>query len=598
MPHPKTSVSALTLVAFIQGHVIGAWAAPTEKLDQPSSSNRPLTTLHLGKDPYTQASFRLQYDSDRQDLLWQLMHENYALSSHQQPLPGNTLTLDKGLVSEGDLIIVAGRTLDQCWFIRAWNSQGDSLWQQQGEDAGRLYDLAISDDGLTLYASGSSDQGELLLVLDALSGVVKDQPVTTIDAKSVYRQIVAIGNHEVIAAHHTSKQGALQYVKWQEAVDVVTGESSWHIEPDFCRGCQRQGVTSVALKANQEHQHFYSVVASGTIIYVELKDAVTGETLSSETLPASGDWEQAVRVDDAIAVEKVALTGKQLAIMNNGCQLGIRRPGASETTVDLCRHEKVALRKLLQMPSSSDNQTTQPQAEGGSISAREGLSIVAEVLGIVGAFGLITLVTGLGFYVHGKYKGWKDKLIAAGEREDQRRQEEGIFIRKIKAHRPTFLLDTLILPDAIHTQQDQANTLVADELDTALAPATSHSKSILTKSLLQTPLEVLQALNSVFLEVDERSNPRFTDQAQAWIAQHRRYFNLMDEVTGNTPLHFLADVFTEDTKQKDRIISIARTLLRNGADLSIRSHAGYTSLELAAANNLSGLFRVMLPVKT
>ena len=59
MLHPKTSVSALTLAAFIQGHVIGAWAAPTERLDQPSNSNRPLTTLYLGKDPYTPGIFSI-----------------------------------------------------------------------------------------------------------------------------------------------------------------------------------------------------------------------------------------------------------------------------------------------------------------------------------------------------------------------------------------------------------------------------------------------------------------------------------------------------------------------------------------------------------
>ena len=82
------------------------------------------------------------------------------------------------------------------------------------------------------------------------------------------------------------------------------------------------------------------------------------------------------------------------------------------------------------MPTDSSNETTQPQAEGGSLSARDGLSITAEVLGIVGAAGLITLLTGLGFYVYGKYKDWKDKIIASGEREDQRRQVEGTFIRK------------------------------------------------------------------------------------------------------------------------------------------------------------------------
>ena len=235
MLHPKTSISVLTLVAFIQCHVMSVWANPIVVQDQPSA--HPLTTLYQGIDPYSQESFRLQYDPGDQRLLWQLVNHGYVQSSQVQALPKDTLMLDVGVVFKGDQIVVAGRTTDQRWFLQAWNSQGDSQWQRQGE-RGRIYDLAFSDDGLTVYAAGASDQGDMLLVIDALGGVITDRPDTQADTKSAYRQVVVTGDDEVVVARYTEHRGQLEYVKWQKSVNTAPSETLWRIVPGFCEGCE------------------------------------------------------------------------------------------------------------------------------------------------------------------------------------------------------------------------------------------------------------------------------------------------------------------------------------------------------------------------
>ena len=163
MKKASSFISVLTLLAFVQSHVVGLWASPvaTREPVPPAIVPEiarvlipPSETLCLGRDSYSQATLRLQYDTEDKTLEWQLLNSGYVLSSQSHALPEDTLVVDNGLVFNGDQIVVAGRTTNEHWFIRALNSQGEFQWQRKGE--GRINDLAFSDDGQTLYGVGST----------------------------------------------------------------------------------------------------------------------------------------------------------------------------------------------------------------------------------------------------------------------------------------------------------------------------------------------------------------------------------------------------------------------------------------------------------
>ena len=157
MLKPSTSVAALTLAAFIQSQSVWLRASPIllpEPVQSPAATSfaYPPYTLFLGKDPYSQAMLRLQYNPVEKALEWQLLNNGYVLSSQLHPMPENTLTVDHGLVYNGDQVIVTGRTSGQRWFIYASNTQGEFQWRRQG--TGHIEDLAFSDDGDSIYAVG------------------------------------------------------------------------------------------------------------------------------------------------------------------------------------------------------------------------------------------------------------------------------------------------------------------------------------------------------------------------------------------------------------------------------------------------------------
>ena len=249
-------------------------------------------TLYLGRDPYSLATFRLQYDSEDKTLEWQLLNSGYVLSSQIHELPEDTLTVDNGLVLNGDLIVVAGRTINERWFIRALNSQGEFQWQSKGE--GRIYDLAFSNDGQTLYAVGATKNNPLLFEVNAQSGAigfnsaipdVNGNSLDNDDVGSSYKQIVVVGNKEVVVAQHWEAGGRLKLVKWWAEVDPQTGEAVWQIVPDFCQGCERTGMQSVALKRGEKQQRFYAITSDGSQLEFSIQGAVDGVSLMTRKEP-------------------------------------------------------------------------------------------------------------------------------------------------------------------------------------------------------------------------------------------------------------------------------------------------------------------------
>ena len=83
-------------------------------------------TLCLGEDPYSRTMPRLIYSPEERALEWQLLNNNgHVLSSQLHLMPENTLTVDNGLIYDGDQIIVTGKTTGEWWFIYALNTQGD-----------------------------------------------------------------------------------------------------------------------------------------------------------------------------------------------------------------------------------------------------------------------------------------------------------------------------------------------------------------------------------------------------------------------------------------------------------------------------------------
>ena len=166
MHKPSSLISSITLTAFLQAQIASVWALPTGIPEQKPSP----TLLYLGDDPYTQALLRLEYDGENNSLEWQLLNNGLVLSSQSHALPENTKSVDSAVVYGGDQIIVAGRTSNQHWFIRALNSQGEFQWQRSGE--GRIYDLAFGDNGQQIYAVGQFAHDPLFMALNAINGII------------------------------------------------------------------------------------------------------------------------------------------------------------------------------------------------------------------------------------------------------------------------------------------------------------------------------------------------------------------------------------------------------------------------------------------
>ena len=537
------------------------------------------------------------------------MNNGYVLSSQSYWMPANTQSVDHGLVFNGDLVVVAGRTIDQRWFIRALNSQGAYLWQRQGR--GRIYDLAFRNDGQVLYAVGARRKQPLLLTVNTLSGIVgfdttTDQTIDKEDFGGIYKQVVVTGENEVVVARHWEAKGQLRYVKWSGELDAVSGELIWSKVPEFCSGCELSGVKAIALKNDRHNGRFFAIASVGQQLDFSIMDATYGQTLQSQVVPVrsvEGIWNSVFRADfdettegeafsisDYLSINLRSEFDSRLQVIGINCQLllGWKNFNSKALTIETCKDHFVALgkprqRRLLHSESSSEFGNKTAETTNEEDSRRDHLTIAAEVAGIVGVIGLITLVTGLGIYIHGKYKRWKEKVVTAGERENQRRRNEGDFIDNIVNRRPLFDFETLIIaPPSVSLNHGETSEI-------EVLPS-SRTKTAQEMKQPKTPFDVMQDINKF---LDNENECKMLD----WLKKNKAAINLRDE-NGCTALHYLSDSMSEDVSQRRRQLKLARILLKSGADLNIRSNAGATPLELAAARKQNELFELMVSFKT
>ena len=214
---------AISLSAFFNLQLATAWALPAgqPEVSEPVSSS--VSTLFLSQDPYTHALLRLQYDADNHSLEWQLLNNGYVISSLSQGLPEDVESVDMAAVYQGDLMVVAGKSVNGGWFLRAINSQGEFQWQHRGK--GQIYDLAFGEDGQQVYIAGKSAHAPLFTVFSSNSGVIEFQLNSDVffardDLKTVFSQLVVTGKKEVVVAQHREKNGQFNPVFTRKLLSV------------------------------------------------------------------------------------------------------------------------------------------------------------------------------------------------------------------------------------------------------------------------------------------------------------------------------------------------------------------------------------------
>ena len=618
MIKPSSFISALTLVAFVQCNIIGAWASPVISPEPAISTEAPtqaplLSTLYLGADPYSQALLRLQYDAEDKSLEWQLLNNGYVLSSQSHRLPENTQTVDNGLVFNGDQMVVAGKTTGQHWFIRALNSQGEYQWQRKGE--GRIYDLAFSDDGQMLYAVGVSQKQPLLLAVNTMNGVIEfhADAETTFDDDSggIYKQVVVTGDKEVVVARHWEDSGQLQYIKWEAVVDPDTGEDIWETASGFCRGCDRTNIKSVALKNDPEQEQFYSFASDGSQLEFSIKDAVNGASVATQWIPVemgSGIWDGVLRVDRVNKLKEslnndvndlpslVVKPDSKLQILSSGCRFLLNGQAFNDKSLSInsCEDFTGALhgRRLLQVsdttdPSDAPNRDF-PHPEGQAY--RVVIEWIGGMIGVIGGLGLITGAVAFIWSCHQKYKSIVEETVTD---EINRRKSEREAIKKGRSYKPLdyfqqYQSDRFIYPTGDIEQMTAGRKASTYSEDASIK---KDERIKLTNENLIKEMRRAKVDQSVIYSQDELNKLLFSQikisdyfkllqvgNFEKVLAMIERDRTLVKEVDnhGNTALHYFSFMLgaPDDIKK----------LLSLGANCSDRNEDGFTSLQLAVSN--------------
>ena len=565
MIKPSSFISALTLVAFVQSNIIGVWASPvtSPKLTIPAEAPTQapsLSTLYLGADPYSQALLRLQYDAEDKSLEWQLLNNGYVLSSQSHRLPENTQTVDNGLVFNGDQMVVAGRTTEQRWFIRALNSQGEYQWQQQGE--GRIYDLAFSDDGQMLYAVGVSQKQPLLLAVNTMNGVIEfhTDAETTFDDDSggIYKQVVVTSDKEVVVARHWEDSGQLQYIKWQAVADPDSGEYVWETVSGFCRDCDRTGVKSVALKNDREQERFYSIASDGRQLEFSIKDVVNGASVATQAIPVemgSGIWDGVLRISEIPRFsEFVSRVGSNLILTSDNCKIHLEHQDVKAGLFfNLCGTElnHVSARRLLTI-----NDTTTVGSDECEDRHFMNLEWLVGVITVVAALGL--LYSGYRFVVHAWNK--RDERIERDkDKVEEKRLARKKFINNLDKFNP--LSNIPLHPGA----PGESSVLPVS----GVMPV-KVQESLAFRKLQPTGIVIHddQDLLSLFSSIHEGHQ----DRAEELLAYSPSLIDATDN-EGATVLHLAASSGHN---------SMIETLLILGADTEATTEQGYLPLHLAA----------------
>ena len=586
---PSSFVSSLTLTAFLQAQIASVWALPAVIPEQKPAP----TLLYLGDDPYTQALLRLQYDAESNSLEWQLLNNGLVLSSQSHVMPEATESVDSAVVFGGDQIIVAGRTSDQNWFLRALNSQGEFQWQRNGE--GRIYDLAFSGDGKELYVVGRSVNAPLFMVVKPAGGVIQFHADGSHDDKDfIYKQLTVTGEKEVVVAGLREDRGQLQFNKWHAVTDSEFGEEFWEKVSNFCLRCEREGVKSVALTNNQDQKRFFSVTLDGSELEVALKDSVTGEDFARKMLPANihKPWDTALSINFHQTVkeinsnsevsgfsELVSDDSSQLLIMQNGCFLEIKNQLDSKKilTVDFCEQGIQADlgRQLLWYNDSNDVDIDDHNQVVGSNEERhfQNLEWILGAIALVEAFMLGAGIFGIGLSIRKHFlkkaeqsrykqeeidKNNQDRINKIKKSESERRETEKSLIDQIHNFRPVSMFVGELLSDLSLDTKDIEND--HPELKTIIG--LQRPKII---SLLKRERKAQNFIRSI------KRGEKIDDLPEQLLG----YINEVDQ-KGHSGLHFAMALNRGP---------MARSLLEHGANSGAVAKNGLKPLHIAAANH-------------
>ena len=614
MYKPSSFVASITLIAFLYAQVASVWALPT---GTPEQKHTP-TLLYLGNDPYTQALLRLQYDDVNNALEWQLLNNGLVLSSQSHTMPEGTESVDAAVVYDGDLIVVAGRTSDKNWFLRALNSQGEFQWQRSGE--GRVYDLAFSDNGKTLYAVGRSMNAPLFIVVDADSGVIQFYTDDSHDDKSlVYKQVVT-GEEEVVIALHNEKSDSLRLVKWRATSDAPANDSKWIIDSAFCTHCGEKKVRAVALQYDRNMSRFYLVSSGNNRLEFSANDIKSGQVITTRSLPISKipvTWDRVVHIGSSSHIDKNFLTqlsavDKTLFIASNDCHIfAVTSDSPDLPLIDLCEQPEQhhLTRKILQADEGSG-------LAGQDISFSEqrhfmNLEWILGAIGIVEVILLVSGIIGIRFAVKGYFKEKKkereeritkakaeeeereERIRKAKDRELQRRTNEKRKLLYFRKYNPKYLFiqggDSSVAGFegwGVTGETDEDSSI-------ALQPKQLFKKTwseiVADSNILTNYVELLEEVNKLF----QAARNMNIKEVEGILKDKPEYINLPDD-NGNTVLHYAVVTRNKSDPSGQAAERFIKHLVSRGAQIEITNHAGLSPLILSAQIGNVAAFRAMI----
>ena len=603
MYKPSSLIASITLTAFFHAQISSVWALST---GIPEQQHTPIL-LYLNNDPYTQALLRLQYDDINNTLEWQLLNNGLVLTNQSHALPEATQSVDSVAIYGGDLIIVAGRTNSQNWFIRALNSQGEFQWQRSGE--GRVYDLAFSDDGKTLYSVGRSVSAPLFMVVDADSGVVQFRAEGSHDDKDfIYKQLVVSGQEEVIIALHNEKSANLRLTKWRTTFDVPVNGSKWIIDSQFCTHCGDKKVRAVALQHDRTKSRFYLVNSDSNQLEFSANNIKTGQKITTHSIPMPTvpvTWDRVVHIDSSLPPGKtfpvpLSTDDKTLFIANDGCHIFVAtsdNPGLP--LINLCNQpEQHHLgRKLLQ---NSDNSSSEAQ----EIPFSEQRAFM-NLEWVLGAFGIIEVtllasgIFGIGWGVRNFFKEKnverEERIAEAKNREKLRRAHERQRLHSFRKYNP--------LQDLFSTMSffmSENGGMSHMELEGFIVPSKDDEKKSISLTAKQIPKKVDSEVLETFVKKLKGVEELFTAARNMNIREVERllklnseYINFVD-CNGNTILHFAVFMRSKSDSTGKTTKEFIRHLIAMGARIEAINSAGLSPLILSALMGNRAAFEEMI----
>lgn len=589
-------ISSITLTFFLQVQIASALALPTGTPEQKTAS----TLLYLGDDPYTQALLRLEYDGENNSLEWQLLNNGLVLSSQFHAMPEMTESVDSAVIYGGDQIIVAGRTINQNWFLRALNSQGEFEWQRSGE--GRIYDLAFSDNGKTVYAVGRSENAPLFTVVDAASGTVQFHADDAHGDKDlIYKQLVII-DEEVVVAEHNSK-GDLKLSKWKPVSH--TAQEFVRVR-DFCKSCIRAGIESVAMEKGYLPETVFNMVLYDNKLEVTLIDSTTGKDIKNQMadINESVYWNKVLRINGANLssgflsekwLNRYLIKDNRVKLYVSGCKLVLATGGLpTSRRFDFCdgylsRGHK---RKLLQVNASGESDGNQDEI---SYPEQRAFMILEWVLGGVGliettllAAGIIGIVTGSIKYFQDKKEEKDERIARSKEKELLRRNNEGQLLSKFRRYDPLtdlFSSRLKMLPGAFGASSFGFEGVILPDKESGGSCVHLHhmERSECDWSDLESKNNIMKRYFvklGIIKKLFENASNGNTEEVRDTITDLPEYINHPDD-NGNTVLHFAVATRSPIDSSGKQTLEHIKFLILHGADVEATNNYGLSPTMMA-----------------